>query len=352
VLQGEAFTFEVRVLPGFSVRGPDRVQFESTELNRYRLQQRLRHLGYPGMAGESLGLTGVWDADTAWAVGLFNSAMTGVPHDPNASSVRHELINHVDAVPWVELIGDEGVVVDGYTILPNLDGGQQSERWGTRWLQDLLTAAGNYASDDPVLEVRSASLRQGGGSSFHANEGPAAHHGGLHLDIELPSSNSPVAPFFATTVIDGVRYVSAGNNLLVYYDWATQTYAAANPAVVGSVANAVRAEASAQEVDPLRAWDNRAVLLAIRPFLQDNTTVGYDHLQVRKQIEALLRAETLSGRLSKSSTSTIRELGVYWTPDGTLLWNGDGASGPVQFARGTNPVQPDFTARTVSCTSP
>jgi hypothetical protein len=38
VLQDEAFTFEVAVRPGFSVRGTDRVQLESTELNRYRLQ--------------------------------------------------------------------------------------------------------------------------------------------------------------------------------------------------------------------------------------------------------------------------------------------------------------------------
>jgi Ca2+-binding RTX toxin-like protein len=338
MLQGDLFTFEVDVNPGYSVSGDNRVQTEPTELNHFRLQQRLRHLGYPGSAGEPLGLTGVWDTDTAWAVGLFNSAMTGLPHNPNATAVRRDLINHVDAVPWVELVGAEGAIVDGYSILPNLDGGPQSERWGTQWLQDLLSAAGNYASNDPVLEVRSASLRQGGASNFHTNEAAGAHHGGLHLDIELPSSNSPESPFFATTTINGVQYVSAGGNLLVYYNPTTQTYSAADPAVVGNVTNAVRAQASAQTTDPLRAWDNRAVLLAIRPFLIDNATIGYSHLEVRKQIEALLLADTSSGAsVDFINFNDPRTWGAF-DGNGVLQWDGNGLSGPVRFARGTNPA--------------
>lgn len=82
--------------PGFTTAGPGAVTFGTTKLDAYRLQQRLRFLGYPKADGAPLAPNGVFDADTQWAVGLFNAATAGGALTPT-TAVRRDFINSTDA---------------------------------------------------------------------------------------------------------------------------------------------------------------------------------------------------------------------------------------------------------------
>ncbi|MEM7316748.1 MAG: hypothetical protein AAF497_26745, partial [Planctomycetota bacterium] len=324
-IDGAPRNVSIDIHAGFSEVGTNAVSFlEGTE-DVLRQQQRLRYLGYPDTSGNPITVNGVVDQELDWARGLFNSAHTDVPHDANATELRRDFINDSNALRWVEL-GDS----IGVEILPSLDGSPQTERWATDWTAELLATAGLFTTSDPTLELRAASVAQGGDTANHSNEPTGAHHAGLDIDFETVSTNSSDAPFFAFREIDGTRYVDPGNGNLIYYD-GNGNY---STAIEGSqpLTDAVQVEYWPGSTDPRSAWNNREVLLAIRPHLQDNLAIGYSVHDVRSQIVALLSSQSAAG----AQVATVRYNDPRtWTdgiaPDGQITWDGDGVSGDVQF---------------------
>src|SRR5262249_497503 len=76
-VDGRASDVRFRVTAGYSFTGLNRVAlqapaaFGSNRLDVYRVQQRLRFLGFPGRAGHALTVNGTLDEETKWALGLF-----------------------------------------------------------------------------------------------------------------------------------------------------------------------------------------------------------------------------------------------------------------------------------------
>jgi hypothetical protein len=241
--------FEIEITKGVSYIGSNAVTFGSSPLDILRLQQRLRHLGYPGANGQPLQLTAQFDANTKWAIGLFNAAVTGSSHSPNETNIRRDFINSPDAPRWIELQPDgpdgpggqpgHNQLQDGFYIYPNTDGTAQSDRWATDLVEKLVQSVqiGTLQDDGKEsdlgsigiqerLELRKASPQQGGDVAGDAELG-ADHQAGLTLDIETSALNSPDDPFYATVLVNGVRYVAGpGAGMIIFYNSSTKTHEA------------------------------------------------------------------------------------------------------------------------------
>ncbi len=378
-VDGQQQNVDVVVSPGDSTTGPNAVTFGGHAVNVLRVQQRLRFLNYPGADGKPLEVNGhvdaagLPDANTRWAIGLFNAAMTGSTLDASATVIRRDFINSPDVPRWTELSpdgsdGPEGPLgynqqKDGFYILPNVaDGSPQSDRWATDPAVALIQSAailslalppnGDDGLPDPNgliaqqdrLELRKASPQQGGPTS--GNEQGGDNQAGLQLDIETPSSNEAERdPFFAFMDLNGVRYVRGRDpqtgleGIIHYRDSpipADRYYIATS---VG--ANAVRAESPQQPNDPIRAWDNREVLYAIRRFLLDNTATYYDVNRIRKQFLALLDARVADDGPSLVASIYYNDPRTWFSgfdAAGNPTWEGDGLSGPIRFVTGVNGV--------------
>ncbi len=316
-------SLEFLVELGFSETGPNSVSYGNNLEDILRLEQRLRFFGYPEADGNSLDVDGFMDTDTQWAISLFESAHAHTPHDPQVEKVRRDFVNSADAVHWTELTASPG-----FQILPSVSRGPQPERWATDRAAELMRSAGLSLSQSSssTLALRSASPAQGGDSGFHTNELNGAHDAGLDLDFETPSTNDSATPFFATREINGQRYIDPGNGDLVFYQPGVGYFAAQENTY--SLNDAVRVEISAGSTDPRSAWNNRPVLLGIRPFLRDNLGGGYRVDDVRAQIMALLSAAPSGGaHVEVIHYNDPRT----WTADRNFNWDGDGLSGPVQF---------------------
>ena len=139
--------------------------------------------------------------EDSWAVGLFNSAVLGTPHQRvHSLKVNPTYINSPDAPRWVKLEGG-----DGWEIA---NPAQNEEVWATNWSRDLLNAAGQSLklANQPSLELLRASSMAGGESS----ETPGLEHdGGIHLDIDTVAYEQTAAPFYGTQTIGDVRYIRA-----------------------------------------------------------------------------------------------------------------------------------------------
>jgi hypothetical protein len=82
MVDGVSRTFEIVVGENFSTEGPNAV----TSNQALRIQQRLKFLGFPGTDGKVVQPTGMTDANTQYAIRLFNAAVRGTtptaPTDP------------------------------------------------------------------------------------------------------------------------------------------------------------------------------------------------------------------------------------------------------------------------------
>ena len=324
-IDGSSRTVSVDVAGGFSEVGDNAVGYEPHTEDTLREQQRLRYLGYPDTTGNLISVNGIDDQNLWWARGVFNSAHSDQPHNPNASDIRRDFINDTNALRWIELQDSTGV-----SILPSLDGSPQTERWATDWTAEFLAAAGTFTTADPTFELRAASVRQGGDTANHTNEPIGAHDAGLDIDFETVSTNASDAPFFAIREIDGTRYVDPGNGNLIYYDGSGSYLVAPEGSL--PLSDAVQLEYSSGSTDPRSAWNNRPVLLAIRPYLRDNTEIGYSIDDVRAHIVTLLSAKSAEGAdVAKVHYNDPRTWTDGIAADGQVSWTGDGVSGDVQF---------------------
>ncbi len=377
MIDGNSKTIHLSVMPGFSTAGPQAVTFGSMSLDILRVQQRLRFFGYVGADGQAPILNGTLDENTRWAIGLFNSAMTGLPHNPSATAIRRDFINALDTPHWIEFVPStiNSTPNDGFYIHSNLDGTEQSERWASDFAQQFVDSesirslpdngqpagVGSIAQQERV-ELRRASRQQGG----ELGEPNGAHHGGLNLDIETPATNTPTTPFFAVETVDSIRYVSGPSQNSFVFHMGNSVYEAGpllvNPQLGHTIANAVRVEIPSQPQSPLSAWNNYSVLRGIQTLIRnpEPTVELYDVQRVRQQIKQALAARAVPN-------GPLRVANIYYNdprtwptssiavddldPTNEQHWLGDGGqTSRVQFSLGANgifqvnllpPVRPD-----------
>ncbi|MEX0330765.1 MAG: LEPR-XLL domain-containing protein, partial [Puniceicoccaceae bacterium] len=309
---GDELPFTIAVDQGYSQTGGFAVTSGSSALDTLRVQQRLNYLGFPSEAGAPLVLSGQIGTGTAHAIGLFNAVVSFDPVNP--STEEHfssnwpivSWLNDPNAPQWEQF---DGEMRDGFVVLPGVDGFEQPEDWGTNWAVDIIyRAAALLGVDGPDLELRSASLPQGGDTPLHGpgDDDDNLHELGMQIDFEVPDntgttnveiSNSPFdgngnlrqsggitfSPFFkvvtpqesgqTTTYIatvDGPSFVVVKSN---------DSYVAADSTVVGfDWSTAVQArEAYGEGAEEL--------LLGIEDLILD--APGYDSAAMRAQFEAL-----------------------------------------------------------------
>ncbi len=169
-------------------------------LDRLRIQQRLKHLGYPGPDGQPLVVTGQWNDASRHAVGLFNAVVVDGQGQSRQLQESERLadvdavnwLNALDAPRWMELADG-----DGYILRDDL-GELPEERWAGSWLAGLLHATGQLwlerrGDDEPLLHVVQASPVGGGPASD-----PLLGQAGMELVLDVSTLN-------ATTVQQQVR---------------------------------------------------------------------------------------------------------------------------------------------------
>lgn len=166
------------LLPGYSSSGPSALIGSSSILDVYRLQHRLRYLGYPDGAGFPLVESGVVDSNTQWAIDLFDAAAQGRRTVTPGTTLNLSFANAINAPIWKKL---PVAKPDGSWFFGDP---RENENWGTSWAQEVLDAA--------AVENRAA------GSQFDINVndisvtagGPTDHNGhqtGIDIDIRLQS---------------------------------------------------------------------------------------------------------------------------------------------------------------------
>ncbi len=347
---------------GISQVGGNAVSFGGSPIEILRLQQRLRYFGYPGPTGQPIVLNGQMDNSTQWSIGLFNAAMTGSSLNPS-DHVRRDFINEIDTPKWIEIHpATVNSAIDGIFVLPNVsDGSTQSDRFASEMYSRLLSNSQNLPiaalADDGTADVLIAQqdrleIRTISGPAGGSIDSTGDHHAGLEIDIETPASNSSQTPFFATREIDATRYVKGPNDTIVYFVNGQYLAAAEGTYLIDL---AVQVQHPTEPEGPLSAWNNRATLLGIREFLQDNVDEGYDLTRVRKQLSALLTSGVTAGQGPYFVESIKHNDPRTWTvgtPENGVIsdWSGDGQSGRVVFQSGVNgvfqaelvpPVRPD-----------
>jgi hypothetical protein len=253
------------------------VTFDGSPLDTARIQHRLNYLGFPNHNGQSLTVDGAGGDGTSWAIGLFNAAVASSKHDPGAKKIS-AFINSDIAPRWRE-------IPRSGTGWVNIDLPSDNHDWATSWGIEVINAAGLRNTGTP-FKTNDASKQRGGDTLDHKS-----HESGMDLDIDVPSTDKPDTPFFAVTTLGGAAesfpYVLSKNGKLFLND-ASRNYPEVDPDVYGSniVFDGLRAH---------EAYDNEAILLAIKDRITDNTAAGYDLQDVRKQIQAFLGASTPSG---------------------------------------------------------
>jgi hypothetical protein len=143
------------VSAGYSTSGPNIVPQQSGKLATYRVQQRLRYLGYQnrtGNASDPVSVDGLMGPGTRHAIGVFNAAVTNADHVDENSEVIDPFINMANAPAWVEVRFGAGIT--------NNQG--DPENWMTSWTREALEAAD--ALLDSVLQYTGA-IQKGGGNT-------------------------------------------------------------------------------------------------------------------------------------------------------------------------------------------
>ena len=168
------------VRPGYSGSGaaivPTGTLSGSDALAVYRVQQRLRWLGYKVAAGDgaaSMAVDGDLGGGTRHGLGVLNAAVSGVLNEDHAPSADVPAwINAANAPRWVEYQIPAGVV----------DNENSHEHWMTSWARDSLDAFHAAAAAD-FTAYNGASLRGGGDTPHHGT-----HEAGMDVDIDISAA--------------------------------------------------------------------------------------------------------------------------------------------------------------------
>ncbi len=92
-IDGVSRSFKIIVDEGFSTEGQNSV---GTSFGTLRLQQRLKHLGFPGANGQTLETTGISDDNLLHAIRLFNSAIRGTRPQVRSNTDPKMLVSEHD----------------------------------------------------------------------------------------------------------------------------------------------------------------------------------------------------------------------------------------------------------------
>jgi Ca2+-binding RTX toxin-like protein len=178
---------------GYSSVGDAIATFGSSRMETYRIQQRLRYLGYfdaIGNAANLLATTGDLDAQTKHAIGVFNAAAADTSVDEN-STTPNISINSEAAARWVPVTYGPGITNAG-----------SNEDYMTHLAKAALLAAD--ANTTNVLPFIGATTKGGGDTPGHAS-----HEAGMDIDIDTVGTNSGSTPFYKTNTIGASAYVAA-----------------------------------------------------------------------------------------------------------------------------------------------
>ena len=139
----------------------DRVVEDLTDrVNRMRVQQRLKFLGYRGLNGLPLVIDGDFgssNSNTRWAIGHFNAVVEGsgtVIPSSTFSNLARKWINASNAPRWVALPDQIGEAV-------NIQNSAGAAKWSTHWALEALFNVGRNNDAGSVLDVRPLSNEQG-----------------------------------------------------------------------------------------------------------------------------------------------------------------------------------------------
>lgn len=278
-----SFRLQVKEMrPGYSGSGAHIVSPGNDKLAVYRQQQRLRYLGFPGESGDVLAVTGDRNADTTWAVGLFNSAANNTNFlAASGMSVDQTWINARNAPRWRNL--GAGANALGWKRDVN---SPANHKWGTDWAMQVISAAGGRSGTDPVHGIADLSLPFGGDTPRHSS-----HEAGMDIDVETYSTDGTGSPFYRTHEVDGVVYVAAGDSVVNgvtvenIIRWAPSTNTLYASPKDGSLANALRHTEATYNSESVLA--GVADLIVSRP--------GYDLAAVEAQLRSFVGLTTPSG---------------------------------------------------------
>jgi hypothetical protein len=213
---------------------------DNNALDIYRVQQRLRYLGFPATAPKPpnatstyakghkdlvaapvngttsqvippLGVTGKMDASTLWAIRLFEAAVNGNPASVNVANQDGVITRSGEVARWLSAVNapvwkviNPGPFTGFY---PNQPAWKD---WGTQWIDNLLQTVGTnlsaadaaYAAQSPIGNV---SLDTGGTFPITAHSAHASHQKGVDFDVDVP------------VIVEGV---GVGNHL--FFKWYNQ----------------------------------------------------------------------------------------------------------------------------------
>jgi hypothetical protein len=292
-------------------------------LDTFRLQQRLRAMGYPGSTGNALLVDGKLGANTRSAIGLFNAVVGGYDSATVTDKIDLAWINDPRSPGWRTLVVADPAQANSDRISLFASG---NSRWGSSWTEEILAAAGQSLAL-PMGQQYNFELTQAAKMS-----GVAPRNGvGQWLVFETMATNyattpatlpgdlaKPTAqPFLETVTQNGLKLIKAADST----DTLTKVLVRNS---AGQVASVTLAQATAAGNTRLVADDvlkSRVDLLAIKGMFKYAS--AYHAATVLAQINALKSARTTSGA----------KVGLIYSGDpGT--WDGDGKSGIVRFEAG------------------
>ncbi|MBE9257518.1 putative Ig domain-containing protein [Dolichospermum sp. LEGE 00246] len=204
-------TINLNLQPGYTSLGAtlpsglstDVVTFGSSQLDKYRQEQRLAYLGFPAQSGLRLDVNGKDDGDElGWAIDLFdgiannkrmiepaNGKFTGLPlNNKFDTSKGKNFLNATNAPRWNELKP---------STIPNISiDKDQDERWATNWTLQILQSAAN--SYNEKLTTTALTRKAGGIRLPHSG-----HQTGLDIDIDVIDIGA--SGYSAQSVIDLIK---------------------------------------------------------------------------------------------------------------------------------------------------
>ena len=165
----------------------------ATKQNVWRLEQRLRFLGFTDKNGAPLVVDGNLTTDERWALGTFNAAARGLTHDPAPQHIEQQ-ITWNNGPRWVQLTASPPKLV----FEPGI-----TDTFATSWAAEVLEGARLRLATNggPALKLRKANTQRGDGDLA-----------GLILELTAPFPFTTDQPFFKTLTVNGVRYIAAATS--------------------------------------------------------------------------------------------------------------------------------------------
>ncbi|HYH66414.1 MAG TPA: hypothetical protein VD866_17100, partial [Urbifossiella sp.] len=176
----------VFVQPGQTAAG-DVAGTPDDVLDIARRQQRLRLLGFGGVAGDPLVVDGIVGVETRHATGLFNAAVGNTAHAPadDLTATGLAVLNSAAPPRW-EALG--GPLQAG-----DFEDAAGATGYGTSWLADVVRNGARAARAAGVaLPVRVTRMSTLDGASTAAPAGD--HTAGLAVDVEIPAAVRAASP--------------------------------------------------------------------------------------------------------------------------------------------------------------